>query len=52
MNLGGDEVELKSRLIRLRNQLQNEFCLPSMDEIMWNRKVDNFIKVVKEKTDH
>lgn len=52
INLGGDEGELKSHLIRLRNQLQKEFYLPLIDEIKWNRKVDNFIRAVREKTDH
>lgn len=51
MKLGEDEGELKGRLIQLRNQLQKEFCLPSMDEIVWNRKVDNFLRAVREKTD-
>ena len=49
MNLGSDEGELKGRLIHLRNQLQQEFCLPSMDEIAWNRKVDNFLSSIREK---
>lgn len=50
MKLDGDEGELKGRLIHLRNQLQQEFCLPSMDEMIWNRKVDNFLSAVREKT--
>jgi len=51
MKLGGDEGELKSHLIRLRNQLQKEFYLSPIDEIRWNRKVDHFIRTVREKTD-
>lgn len=51
IKLSGNEGELKAQLIRLRNQLQKEFCLPPIDEIMWNRKVDNFLSTVKEKTD-
>lgn len=51
INLGGDEGELKSHLIRLRNQLQKEFYLLPIDEIRWNRKVDHFIRTVREKTD-
>lgn len=44
MKLDGDQAELRSRLIEFRDQMQKGFCLKKMDERVWNRKVDDFLK--------
>lgn len=48
IKLDGDQSELKSRLIEFRNQIQQGFCLPKMDERVWNRKLNSFIKKMEK----
>lgn len=47
IKLDGDPAELRARLIQFRSQIQEEFCLPPIDEITWNRKLDNFMNYIK-----
>lgn len=46
MKLDGDEMELKSRLIEFRNLIQEGLGLKKLDERIWNRKVEDFLKKI------
>lgn len=47
IKLDGARMEVKARLIEFRDQMQKGFCLPKLDERIWNRKVEDFLKKVK-----
>lgn len=52
MKLDENQNDLKVRLIQFRNQLQKEFCLPQLDEMKWNRKLDRFLSSIEAKNSH